>query len=566
VSRPSKRETPVAAASEPPGSNSDRKSNLSRVPCRFWNNGYCSAGDNCRFSHDQPNAQQPETSNVPCRFFLQGTCQAGKRCLFSHTLEEESPGQPTETTAPSAVDNASASENGPFQPAEPGSAVDPIGAGLGGSSLFSSSLLIPCDSEGAPSENSGSTPFASTLWGVPSAASSAATPAPDPAPAPAAGLPRGSRLGTYRQEATASSPANPLGYQDNLGVTETFTIGRQPNDTSPAPIEIGESFLQPLSSSPPIDDAINGAKDPLPSRPPLGYATVAAGAAEEPAVRSTLAEELGAAFAQYHDPRANAKLCAFFINGNCRYGEMCHNLHGLECPHCARNILHPFDALEAEAHINQCEKNLPIRDFVQGSKHLECGICFDRPATKNRCFGILSSCEHSFCLECIREWRGGNLSKETVRACPICRIESHLVIPSSYMPPSLEDKEALLASYRARLGTIPCKYFDAGKGTCPFGVHCFYLHRLPDGRVVIPEAPRKKVDADGSVEVVRSVNLGDFLFMAPVIMPPPQCTTPQTPHHKHHTANNTTQQNTSQYHKQHHLPLPPRRTTTPLDG
>lgn len=46
--------------------------------------------------------------------------------------------------------------------------------------------------------------------------------------------------------------------------------------------------------------------------------------------------------------------------------------------------------------------------FLQ-SKNVTCGICMDKVYEKadprRRVFGILPSCNHSFCLECIMTWR-----------------------------------------------------------------------------------------------------------------------------------------------------------------
>jgi len=33
----------------------------------------------------------------------------------------------------------------------------------------------------------------------------------------------------------------------------------------------------------------------------------------------------------------------------------------------------------------------------------------------------------------------------------------------------------------------PCKYFDKGRGECPFNETCFYLHAYPDGRIASPK-------------------------------------------------------------------------------
>lgn len=46
-----------------------------------------------------------------------------------------------------------------------------------------------------------------------------------------------------------------------------------------------------------------------------------------------------------------------------------------------------------------------------------------------------------------------------------------------------------------------CKYFDQGRGSCPFGGKCLYLHALPDGRRAEPEQPRKQLSSEGNIRV-----------------------------------------------------------------
>ena len=54
-----------------------------------------------------------------------------------------------------------------------------------------------------------------------------------------------------------------------------------------------------------------------------------------------------------------------------------------------------------------------------------------RKPAELRVAGLLSGCDHTFCLDCIRVWRARlDLPRETVRACPMCREESFLVVPS----------------------------------------------------------------------------------------------------------------------------------------
>nr|KAF6420776.1 makorin ring finger protein 2 [Molossus molossus] len=56
-----------------------------------------------------------------------------------------------------------------------------------------------------------------------------------------------------------------------------------------------------------------------------------------------------------------------------------------------------------------------------------------------------------------------------------------------------------------------CKYFEQGKGTCPFGNKCLYRHAYPDGRLAEPEKPRKQLSSEGTVRFFNSVRLWDFI-------------------------------------------------------
>lgn len=56
-----------------------------------------------------------------------------------------------------------------------------------------------------------------------------------------------------------------------------------------------------------------------------------------------------------------------------------------------------------------------------------------------------------------------------------------------------------------------CKYFEQGKGTCPFGSKCLYRHAYPDGRLAEPEKPRKQLSSEGTVRVSWLGILWEFL-------------------------------------------------------
>ena len=59
----------------------------------------------------------------------------------------------------------------------------------------------------------------------------------------------------------------------------------------------------------------------------------------------------------------------------------------------------------------------------------------------------------------------------------------------------------------------PCKYFDQGRGECPFNEKCFYLHAYPDGTIAEPQPrkPRRRRNADGDLDLLHRLLLWDFL-------------------------------------------------------
>ena len=60
---------------------------------------------------------------------------------------------------------------------------------------------------------------------------------------------------------------------------------------------------------------------------------------------------------------------------------------------------------------------------------------------------------------------------------------------------------------------LPCKYFNGGQGTCPFGTSCFYAHVMPDGTREQVRL-RHLVDDEHNVRVVSGVMLSDFIVAA----------------------------------------------------
>ncbi|KAF1319638.1 E3 ubiquitin-protein ligase makorin-1, partial [Globisporangium splendens] len=197
-------------------------------------------------------------------------------------------------------------------------------------------------------------------------------------------------------------------------------------------------------------------------------------------------------FDEDFEPAAKPKTCTFFLQGLCRYGDSCFYMHALN------------EDVETEQDMVEMGREL------QESMDLECNICYDNILQKEERFGLLSGCNHAFCLTCVRNWRGNtDQPKQMVRQCPVCRVETHFIIPSSRMVTSPERKKVLIETYRKNLSGIPCRHFNEGQGTCPFGTSCFYAHRYPDGTLDSRQV-RTAVDADGHYDVLRQVRLENF--------------------------------------------------------
>ncbi|KAF6168318.1 hypothetical protein GIB67_018158 [Kingdonia uniflora] len=182
---------------------------------------------------------------------------------------------------------------------------------------------------------------------------------------------------------------------------------------------------------------------------------------------------------------AEQPICVFAAAGNCPHGESCPHLHGKLCPTCEKYVLHPYRQNEREEHIRTCERKRKDLETFKLSQEIECSVCLERvlskPMAAERKFGLLSECDHPFCISCIRSWRSNSPTSgmdvnTALRACPICRKLSYFVIPSAIWYSRQEEKQQIVHNYKAKLRSIDCKHFDYGNGSCPFGTSCFYKH------------------------------------------------------------------------------------------
>ncbi|KAK2083426.1 E3 ubiquitin-protein ligase makorin-1 [Saguinus oedipus] len=132
-------------------------------------------------------------------------------------------------------------------------------------------------------------------------------------------------------------------------------------------------------------------------------------------------------------------------------------LHKDSCDMCGLQVLHPIDATHRSQHIKWCieahEKDMEISFAVQHSKDMLCGICmgvvYEKANPSEHCFGVLSNCNHTYCLKCIRKWRSATqFESKIMKSCPECRITSNFVLPSEYWVEKKEEKKKLVQKYK----------------------------------------------------------------------------------------------------------------------
>ncbi|WCJ18954.1 E3 ubiquitin-protein ligase makorin [Euphorbia peplus] len=186
-----------------------------------------------------------------------------------------------------------------------------------------------------------------------------------------------------------------------------------------------------------------------------------------------------------HAKPEDRSLCSFAAAGHCPRGDKCPHMHGDLCPTCGKNCLHPLRPVEREEHLKTCKKKQKNLEALKQSQEIECCVCLDRvlskPTAAERKFGLLSECDHPFCISCIRNWRSSSPNSgmdvnTALRTCPICRKLSYFVVPSVIWYSSKEEKQEIVDTYKEKLSSIDCKHFDFGNGNCPFGSSCFYKH------------------------------------------------------------------------------------------
>ncbi|ESK96413.1 hypothetical protein Moror_6921 [Moniliophthora roreri MCA 2997] len=159
-------------------------------------------------------------------------------------------------------------------------------------------------------------------------------------------------------------------------------------------------------------------------------------------------------------PYDQSKTCRYFAKGFCKRADKCWFRH-----------------------------TIPEVDEVDPVDEL-CSICFEKPCL----YGLLTGCNHVFCITCIKQWRDPVAKSADVvdsgvhKKCPMCRTPSKFITPSSLFFKSDDPrKDEIISQYKQSMARIPCRYFtksmakDKKDPFCPFGKDCFYQHLNDDG-------------------------------------------------------------------------------------
>jgi hypothetical protein len=100
----------------------------------------------------------------------------------------------------------------------------------------------------------------------------------------------------------------------------------------------------------------------------------------------------------------------------------------------------------------------------------KCNICFTDVLQTNKRFGLLSHCNHVFCLNCIKTYRMDTTIEITNRLkCPYCRIKSTWLLPSNFYLSGYKKQQAL-EEFHDKRKKIKCRHGEQCNRihTCPF--------------------------------------------------------------------------------------------------
>jgi len=180
--------------------------------------------------------------------------------------------------------------------------------------------------------------------------------------------------------------------------------------------------------------------------------------------------------------------CRFFLKGICQF-------EADECKYSHELPSSPGDGSAQPDKIEECKTfnetgTCPYNEdcwFIHKKRapanesssigQTQCCVCFEDVIELKRKFALLPNCEHTFCMDCMKGWRGAGTGLAGKMKCPACRSPVELIVPS-WEKLSGTMKEERFRLYKDVLSKRSCRFYDRSKkiSKCPFGPHCFYGH------------------------------------------------------------------------------------------
>jgi len=136
-------------------------------------------------------------------------------------------------------------------------------------------------------------------------------------------------------------------------------------------------------------------------------------------------------------------LCEYYIKGICRFRKNCrfsHNI-GIWCPHCHTKL--PRNWTKQSKHLRKCYETIVLNQEIAASFSQICTICESSVLLSGKKFGLLSDCDHVYCLQCI-----SFLTENDEICCIQCQKISDCCIPRDYVILESNRKTKLFALHR----------------------------------------------------------------------------------------------------------------------
>lgn len=168
--------------------------------------------------------------------------------------------------------------------------------------------------------------------------------------------------------------------------------------------------------------------------------------------------------------------CAWFHKKKCRFGSRCCFSHDATVGVGDSSEINQDNASKTTEEAHPSTNTTTSSDAR--NEEFNCGICFENVVRLGKRFGLLSSCKHCFCIDCLREWRSSTRKMKqdisVTQSCPTCRVTSSFVVASKDFVVGPE-KDTLLQRYKKEMEAMPCRNFDGSIGSCHM-VEVVFMH------------------------------------------------------------------------------------------